>query len=92
MIIVNYMEIVVCRCSKSFVKKNKDYFGYHSFDISPLTNGKSYSLIKVEYEGINNQIKFYTIKDNFCHIRRYDSNMFPEISENRDKVLKSLLS
>jgi hypothetical protein len=38
------MSIVVCNCSKSFIKKNKDLFRWND---APLTNGKQYELLDI---------------------------------------------
>jgi hypothetical protein len=38
------MFVVVCNCSKSFIKKNKDIFIWND---SPLTNGKKYEVVRV---------------------------------------------
>lgn len=38
------MGIVVCNCSKSFIKKNKDLFRWND---APLTNGKQYELLDI---------------------------------------------
>ena len=85
------MDIVVCKCSKSFIKKNKDLFRYHD---SPLTNGKKYELLSIEYYTSylkQTQVEFYVIKDNTGKITDYESKMFIKLSEYRDKKLDSLL-
>jgi hypothetical protein len=85
------MDIVVCKCSKSFLKKNKDLFGYQD---SPLTNGKQYELLSIEYYSPylkQTQVVFYVIKDNNGKITDYESKMFIKLSEYRDKKLDSLL-
>ena len=69
------------------MKKNKDYFGFHRFSRSPLTNGNEYTLLKVEVEGSN---VFYRIKNDFGWEQRFHSTMFITKSEHRHNQLNRL--
>ena len=78
------MSIVVCNCSKSFVKKNKDLFRWND---APLTNGKQYELVEVnEYYGTK-----YSIIDNSGKVNLYPAKLFITLAELRQQQMDSVL-
>lgn len=89
------MSIVVCNCSKSFVKKNKDLFRWND---APLTNGKQYELVKVHDFTTEFARKFsivlginYSIIDNSGKVNLYPAKLFIPLAELRQKQIDSVL-
>lgn len=75
---------IVCNCSKSFVKKNKDLFRWND---APLTNGKQYELVEVnEYYGTK-----YSIIDNSGKVNLYPAKLFIPLAELRQQQMDSVL-
>ena len=70
------MSIVVCNCSKSFIKKNKDLFIWND---SPLTNGNKYKLVSVIDALRQNTRRQNT--DNTTH--RLLQNIYPLFGQTR---------